>query len=124
MSDLTLHPIRTEDDYRAALAEAERLFDLPQEPAPDSAEGAYFDALVTLIEAYERKHFAVDAPTPIDAIKFRMDQQGLTVADLEPYIGARNRVYEVLAGKRPLTLAMIRRLSVGLGIPAGVLVAA
>ena len=124
MTDLTLHPIRTEDDYRAALAEAERLFDLPQEPAPDSAEGAYFDALVTLIEAYERKHFAVDAPTPIDAIKFRMDQQGLTVADLEPYIGARNRVYEVLAGKRPLTLAMIRRLSAGLGIPAGVLVAA
>ncbi|MDO5694012.1 MAG: transcriptional regulator [Pseudomonadota bacterium] len=124
MTDLTLHPIRTEDDYRAALAEAERLFDLPQEPAPDSAEGAYFDALVTLIEAYERKHFAVDAPTPIDAIKFRMDQQGLTVADLEPYIGARNRVYEVLAGKRPLTLAMIRRLSAGLDIPAGVLVAA
>ena len=74
--------------------------------------------------ATERKHFAVDAPTPIDAIKFRMDQQGLTVADLEPYIGARNRVYEVLAGKRPLTLAMIRRLSAGLGIPAGVLVAA
>lgn len=124
MNDLTLHPIRIEDDYRAALAEAERLFDQPHEPDPDSAEGAYFDALVTLIEAYERKHFAVDTPDPIEAIKFRMDQQGLTVADLEPYIGARNRVYEVLAGKRPLTLAMIRRLSAGLGIPAGVLVAA
>lgn len=124
MNDLTLHPIRTENDYRAALAEAERLFDQPHEPDPDSAEGAYFDALVTLIEAYEHKHFAVDTPDPIEAIKFRMDQQGLTVADLEPYIGARNRVYEVLAGKRPLTLAMIRRLSAGLGIPAGVLVAA
>lgn len=124
MNDLTLHPIRTEDDYRAALAEAERLFDQPREPDPDSAEGAYFDALVTLIEAYERKHFAVDTPEPIEAIKFRMEQQGLTVADLEPYIGARNRVYEVLAGKRPLTLAMIRRLSAGLGIPAEVLVAA
>ena len=124
MNDLTLHPIRTEDDYRAALAEAEPLFDQPDEPDADSPEGAYFDALITLIEAYERKHFAVHAPDPIEAIKFRMDQQGLTVADLEPYIGARNRVYEVLAGKRPLTLAMIRRLSSGLGIPAGVLVAA
>ncbi len=124
MNDLSLHPIRTDDDYRAALAEAERLFDQPHEFDADSAEGAYFDALITLIEAYERKHFAVDALDPIEAIKFRMDQQGLTVADLEPYIGARNRVYEVLAGKRPLTLAMIRRLSTGLGIPAGVLVAA
>lgn len=124
MNDLSLHPIRTDDDYRAALAEAERLFDQPHDPDADSTEGAYFDALITLIEAYERKHFAVDALDPIEAIKFRMDQQGLTVADLEPYIGARNRVYEVLAGKRPLTLAMIRRLSAGLGIPAGVLVAA
>lgn len=124
MTDLTLHPIRTADDYRAALAEAGRLFDLPDEPDPDSAEGAYFDALVTLIEAYERKHLAIATPDPIEAIKFRMDQQGLTVADLEPFIGARNRVYEVLAGKRPLTLAMIRRLRAGLGIPADVRVAA
>ncbi|MBK6867354.1 MAG: transcriptional regulator [Burkholderiales bacterium] len=121
---MRLYPIRTDDDYRAALAEAARLFDQPHEPDADSAEGAYFDALITLIEAYERKHFAADTADPIDAIKFRMDQQGLTVADLEPYIGARNRVYEVLAHNRPLTLAMIRRLSAGLGIPAEVLVAA
>ncbi len=89
MTDLTLHPIRTEHDYRAALAAAERFFDQPHEPDGDSAEGAYFDALITLIEPYERKHFAVDTPDPIDAIKFRMDQQVLTVADLDPAPGAR-----------------------------------
>ncbi|QTD44546.1 helix-turn-helix domain-containing protein [Ottowia testudinis] len=121
---MELKPIRTEADYRSALAEASRLFDLPEEPAPDSQEGAFFDALLTLIEGYERKHYPIDAPDPIEAIKFTMDQRDLTVADLVPYIGARNRVYEVLAGKRPLTLAMIRRLSAGLGIPAGVLVGA
>jgi len=118
---MRLKPICTDADYRAALAQAERLFELPQEPAPDNAEGAYFDALVTLIDAYERKRYPIDPPDPIDAIKFRMEQGGLTVDDLTPYIGARNRVYEVLARKRPLSLAMIRRL-VTLGIPAASLV--
>jgi HTH-type transcriptional regulator/antitoxin HigA len=119
---MQLQPIRTDSDYRAALAKASRLFDLPEEPDPDSAQGAYFDALITLIQAYERKHYPMDPPDPIDAIKFRMDQGGLTVDDLTPYIGARNRVYEVLARKRPLSLTMIRRLSAGLGIPADVLI--
>jgi len=119
---MQLKPIRTDADYRKALAQAERLFDLPEEPAPDSAEGAFFDALVTLIEAYERKRWPVDLPDPVAAIQFRMEQGGLTAGDLTPYIGARNRVYEILSRKRPLTLAMIRRLSAGLGIPAAVLI--
>ena len=121
--DLLLFPIRTEADYRAALARAEAFFDAPQEPDPDSEEGAYFEALITLIEAWERKHYPVAPPDPIEAIKFRMDQAGLSVKDLEPMIGRSNRVYEVLTRTRPLTLAMIRRLHKGLGIPADVLIA-
>jgi len=119
---LQLKPLRTEDDYRAALKAAEMFFDAPEEPDPDSEAGAYFEALLTLIEGYERKHYPIDPPDPIDAIRFRMEQSGLTTADLAPYIGARNRVYEVLARKRALTLPMIRRLSAGLGIPAQVLI--
>lgn len=122
--DLTLHPIRTEVDYRAALARVEAFFDAPEEPDPDSEEGAFFEALITLIEAWERKHYPVAPPDPIEAIKFRMDQAGLSVKDLEPMIGRSNRVYEVLARTRPLTLGMIRRLHKGLGIPADVLIAA
>jgi HTH-type transcriptional regulator/antitoxin HigA len=116
-----LKPIRTEADYRAALKTAEMFFDAPEEPSPDSEEGAYFEALLTLIEAYERKHYPVNSPDPIDAIAFRMEQAGLGVADLVPYIGPRHRVYEVLSRKRALTLNMIRRL-VALGIPAASLV--
>ena len=117
-----IKPIRTEADYQAALAAAETFFDVPIEPAPDSDEGATFDALVTLIEAYERKHYPIDPPDPIDAIKFRMDQQSLTVKDLVPMIGQPNRVYEVLSRRRPLSLSMIRKLHQGLGIPADVLI--
>jgi HTH-type transcriptional regulator/antitoxin HigA len=120
-SERVLTPIRNESDYRAALQQAEAFFDANEEPSPESAEGAYFEALITLIQAYERKHYPIDPPDPIEAIKFRMDQQGLSVADLEPMIGRRNRVYEVLARRRPLTLPMIRRLHAQLGIPAGVL---
>jgi HTH-type transcriptional regulator/antitoxin HigA len=116
-----LKPIRTQADYRAALKVAEAFFDAPEEPDPKSREGAYFDALLTLIEAYERKRYPIEPPDPIDAIAFRMEQAGLSVADLVPYIGPRHRVYEVLNGKRPLTLNMIRRL-VTLGIPAASLV--
>jgi len=112
-----LHPIRTEVDYRKALAQVEKFFDAPTEPESGSAEEAYLDALVTLIEAWERKHYPIDAPNPIDAIKFHMEQKGMTVADMQPYIGPKNRVYEVFKGKRALTLNMIRRL-VTLGIPA------
>jgi HTH-type transcriptional regulator/antitoxin HigA len=74
--------------------------------------------LVTLIEAYERKHFPIEAPDPIEAIKFRMEQQGLTPRDLEPMIGRLIRVYEVLAGRRPLTMTLVRRLHKELQIPA------
>ena len=113
-----IRPIRTRADYRAALAEVSPMFD--NEPEPGTPEGDRFDVLVTLIEAHERKHFPIDAPDPIEAIKFRMEQQGLTLRDLEPMIGRLNRVYEVLAGRRPLTMAMamVRRLHKELHIPA------
>jgi len=112
----TVRPIRTPADYEAALALAEPYFD--SDPEPDSAEGAHFEALIALIMAYEAKHYPMEPPDPVEAIKFRMDQQGLTVRDLEPMIGRSNRVYEVLNRTRPLTLAMIRRLHAGLGISA------
>jgi HTH-type transcriptional regulator/antitoxin HigA len=113
---MEIRPIRNEDDYRAALAEVSPLFD--HDPEPGTAEGDRFDVMVTLIEAYERRHHPVGPPDPIEAIKFRMEQQGLTPRDLQPMIGRLNRVYEVLAGRRPLTLAMVRRLHTQLGIPA------
>ena len=119
---LTLRPIRNAADYGQALKQAEAFFDAAQEPDPDSEEGPYFEALITLIEAYERKHHPIDPPDPVEAIKFRMEQGGFTLKDLEPMIGKTNRVYEVLARKRTLSLAMIRRLHKGLGIPAQVLI--
>ena len=111
-----IRPIRTDADYRAALALVEPYFD--NEPEIDSDAGAHFEAMVTLIEAYEAKHYPMSPPDPIDAILFRMEQQGLKPKDLEPMIGQRNRVYEVLNGKRKLTMAMVWRLHIGLGIPA------
>jgi HTH-type transcriptional regulator/antitoxin HigA len=114
-----VHPIRSDADYRAALAQVSTLMD--RDPEMSSPEGDQLDVLVTLVQAYEAKHYAIDAPSPIEAIKFRMDQAGLTVADMVPYIGPRNRVYEVLNGKRPLTMPMIRRL-LTLGIPAASLI--
>jgi HTH-type transcriptional regulator / antitoxin HigA len=88
------------------------------EPEPGTPQGDRFDVLVTLIEAYEREHFPIQAPDPIEAIKFRMEQQGLTPRDLEPMIGRLNRLCEVLARRRPLTMAMARRLHKQLQIPA------
>ena len=84
----------------------------------DSPEGERLDVLVTLVEAYEKKHYRFDLPDPVEAIKFRMEQSGLGPKDLVPIIGQINRVYEVLNRKRPLTLQMIRRLHRDLGIPA------
>jgi HTH-type transcriptional regulator/antitoxin HigA len=118
--NMDIHPIRTEADYKKALDAVAPYFD--KEPEPGSDEGDRFEILVTLIEAYEARHFPLDKPDPIEAIKFRMEQSGLAVKDLEPIIGRTNRVYEVLNRKRPLTLAMIRRLHRDLGIPAEVLV--
>ena len=112
----TIKPIRTHEDYKAALALVAPYFD--NEPEVDSDAGAHFEAVVTLIEAYEAKHYPISPPNPIEAILFRMEQQGLKPKDLEPMIGQRNRVYEVLNGKRKLTMAMVWRLHIWLGIPA------
>ena len=111
-----IRPIRTEADYRAALALVAPYFD--NEPEIDSDAGAHFEAMLTLIEVYEGKHYPISPPDPIEAILFRMEQQGLKPKDLEPMIGQRNRVYEVLNRKRKLTMAMVWRLHTGLGIPA------
>lgn len=93
------------------------------DPDLGTPKGDRLDIFTTLVQAYEAKHIRVTAPDPVEAIKLRMDQSGLTVKDLEPIIGKSNRVYEVLNRKRPLTLAMIRRLHQSLGIPADVLIA-
>ena len=114
---MKIKPIKTDADHRAALVEIDRLMDAET----DSADGDRLDVLATLVEAYEAKRFPIDPPDPVAAIEFCMDQQGLTRKDLEPMIGGRGRVSEVLSGRRPLSLAMIRRLHRGLGIPAEVL---
>lgn len=111
---MDIKPIRSDADYRATLAQIEGLM----AAAPDSAEGERLDVLVTLVEAWEREHFPIDLPDPIEAIKFAMEQQGLTVKDLEPAIGRANRVYEVLGRKRALTVNMIWKLHEQLRLPA------
>ncbi len=115
---MDIKPIKNKRDYQAALKQIEALMDA----APGSKRGDKLDVLVTLVEAYEAKHFAIDAPNPIAAIEFAMEQKGLTRKDLEPFIGSRARVSEVLNHKRPLTLAMIRNLHTGLGLPAEILI--
>ena len=112
--------IRDEKTYRATLARVSNLIDL--DPTPESPEGEELEILGTLVEAYEAKRYPINLPGPIEAIRFRMEQGGVTVKDLEPIIGKSNRVYEVLGRKRPLTLAKIRRLNARLGIPASVLI--
>lgn len=117
---MNIRPIRTHADYEVSLQEASRFFD--REPTPGTEDGDKFEILITLIESYEAKQYPIEAPDPIEAIKFRMEQSGLTVKDLVPSIGQTNRVYEVLSGKRELTLAMIRNLHRNLGIPVESLV--
>lgn len=111
---MDIKPIRTKTDYRAALKEVESLMDAKA----GTPQGERLDVLVTLVEAYEKKHFPLDLPDAVEAIKFRMEQSGLGPKDLVPMIGQINRVYEVLNRKRPLTLKMIWRLHRELGIPA------
>jgi len=111
---MNIKPIKTKADHRAALKEIESLMTAK----PNTPEGERLDVLVTLVAAYERKHYPLDLPDPIEAIKFRMEQMELTPRDLVPMIGQLNRVYEVLNHKRPLTLKMIWRLHNQLGIPA------
>jgi len=114
---MKIRPIRTKTDYRAALKEVERLWDAD----PGTPEGDVVDVLATLIEAYEAEHFPIAAPDPIGAIEFMMEQKGMTRRDLEPAIGSRGRVSEVLSRKRPLTLPMVRALSSLLDIPTEIL---
>ena len=111
-----LRPTRTEQQYEAALREIEPFFD--KELEPDTPEAYYFQILAMLIEDYEGKRWPIDAPDPIEAIKYRMEQSNLRPRDLTPMIGNLNRVYEILAHKRALTLPMIRRLHQELHIPA------
>ncbi|AQS85509.1 MAG: helix-turn-helix domain-containing protein [Acetobacter aceti] len=113
-----LKPIRNEADYDAALEEVGRLWG-EKSGTPD---GDKLDVLATLIDAYEAKHHPIDPPDPVEAIRFRMEQQGLTRKDLEPMIGPRNRVADVLNRKRGLSIDMIRQLHDGLGISAEVLI--
>jgi HTH-type transcriptional regulator / antitoxin HigA len=115
-----IKPIRTKADYRKAMAAIERLWGAKS----GTPEGDRLDVLATLIDAYETEHYPMDPPDPIEAIKFRMEQQGLSRKDLEPIIGTRTRVAEVLNGKRSLSISMIRRLHAQLGISAEVLIRA
>jgi HTH-type transcriptional regulator/antitoxin HigA len=113
-----LKPIRTEADHERAMAEVERLWGAKS----GTPEGDRLDILVTLIEAYEKEAYPFDPPDPIEAIQFRMEQLGLTRKDLEPFIGSRARVAEVMNRRRGLSIDMIRRLNEGLGISGDVLI--
>jgi HTH-type transcriptional regulator/antitoxin HigA len=115
---MEIKPIKNERDYRKALKEIDALMNA----RPNTPEGDRLDVLVTLVEAWEEKHWPIDLPDPVEAILFAMEQRGLTRRDLEPFIGSRARVAEILNHRRSLTLPMIRRLHLGLGIPAEVLI--
>lgn len=114
----TIRPIRNEEDYETALEEIEQLWDV----ASGTPEADRLEVLVTLVEAYEAEHYPIPAPDPIELILHVMEARGLTRRDLEPYLGSRARVSEVLNRRRPLSLAMIRKLQAGLGLPADALV--
>ncbi len=111
---MDVKPIKTKRDYEATLKAIEHLMGAKRH----SPEGDRLDVLVTLVEAYEARHFPLDLPDPVAAIKFVMEHRGLSVKDLVPYIGQPNRVYEILSHKRPLTMSMAWKLHRGLGIPA------
>ncbi len=111
--------IKNNHEHEAALARLEVL--MLGNPPLHSAEADELELLALLIKSYEDKHVMIDPPTPLEAIRFRMEQEGLMQKDLVPYIGTKSRVSEVLAGKRPLTLQMARKLHSGLGIPAEIL---
>src|ERR1035438_6723639 len=117
-NNMEIKPIKNEADYLSALREIELLFDA----AHDTPEGDRLDVLTTLVEAYEVRHYSIPKPDPIEAILYHMESRGLSRRDLEPYIGSRARVSEVLNRKRPLSMEMIRNLHKGIGIPAEVLI--
>lgn len=115
---MQIRPIKTKADHRAALKEIERLIDAkPGTPAGDRLE-----VLTTLVERYESQHEPIDPPNPVDALLYYMESRGLTRRDLEPFLGSRARVAEVLNRRRPLTIDMIRKLNKGLGISADILI--
>ena len=114
----SLKPLRTERDYENALAEVERLWGAKR----GTPQGDRLDILATLIDVYEAEHYPMDPPDPIEAIRFRMEQQGMTRKDLEGILGTRTRVSEVLTRKRGLSINMIRRLHERLGISADILI--
>ncbi|MDO8752627.1 MAG: hypothetical protein Q7J80_01940 [Anaerolineales bacterium] len=116
---MNIKPIKTNSDYETALKEIERLFDAE----PGTPDGDRLEVLSTLVEACEDEHYSIPLPDPIEMILYTMDSRGLTRADLEPYIGSRARVSEILNRKRLLSLSMIQRLNTGLGIPAESLIA-
>ncbi len=116
---MDIRPIKTEQDYNYAICRIEKLWGAKK----DSPEGDELDLLVTLVESYELKHFPIAPPDPIDAIKFRMEQLGMTRADMVKYLGSQSRVSEILNRKRSLTLGMIKSLYKGLKIPAEILLA-
>lgn len=111
---MDIRPVRTRADHKRALAEIEGLMSARR----GTPEGDRLEILVTLVEAYEARHFPMDLPDPVEAIKYHMEARGLAPADLAPFIGGKNRVYEILNRRRPLTLKMVWRLHTGLGIPA------
>lgn len=115
---MNIEPIKSKRSYHRALKEIDALMDAGR----NTPEGDKLEVLVTLAEAWETKQYPIDLPDPVRAIEFAMEQRGLERRDLEPFIGSRARVAEVLNHKRSLTLAMIRRLHAGLGIPADVLI--
>jgi HTH-type transcriptional regulator/antitoxin HigA len=115
---MDIKPVRTQRDYKAALGEVERLFDAE----PGTADADRLEVLTTLVEAYEERNHPIAPPDPIDAIAYFMESRGLSRKDLEPFLGSRAKVSEILNRRRPLSIEMIRRLNQGLGIPAEVLI--
>jgi HTH-type transcriptional regulator/antitoxin HigA len=115
---MELKPIRTEAEHRAALAEIERLWDVPEQ----SPEADRLEVLALLVEAYEKAHYPIEAPDPVAFIEHVMEARGLTRKDLEPFIGPRGRVADILNRTRPLSMGMIRNLASGLGMPADILI--
>ena len=115
---MELKPIRTEAEHAEALADIERLWDAPE----GSPEADRLEVLAMLVEAYEKAHCPIEAPDPVAFLEYVMDVRGLTRKDLEPYIGPRGRVADIMNKTRPLSVAMIRRLCAGLGLPADVLI--
>ena len=116
---MEIRPIKTEQDYNVSINRIETLWGAKK----DTPQGDELDLLVTLVESYEIRHFPIAPPDPVDAIKFRMEQMGMTKADLVQYLGSQSRVSEILNGKRKLTLGMIKSLYKGLKIPAEILLA-